>query len=196
MQPILQAANELTPQQYGNYVITHILQNGYVSEKIQIIEAIIDNIVKFSMQQLGSNVIENCLKMAPSEYREAILERIISLPVASPPRSKSISLSTLMENQFGNYVVQHAYNLSTVDRKHILLEKIEQAASEGHVDRNNTYAKHVFVLIGYAASPAHSASATKSSTSENKRTRGKKATKKRDTIEESKNAPVSKQAKE
>ena len=101
-------------------MITHILQNGLASEKVQIIEAIMDNIVKFSMQQLGSNVIENCLKMAPTEYRDAILERIISMPVATPPRSKTISLAMLMENQFGNYVIQHAYNLSSIDRKRIL----------------------------------------------------------------------------
>ena len=49
IQKIIAAANDLTPQQYGNYVITHILQNGLENEKIQIIDAIIENIVKFSL---------------------------------------------------------------------------------------------------------------------------------------------------
>lgn len=68
IQQIIASANELTPQQYGNYVITHILQNGLEDEKVQIINAIIKNIVKFSLYQLGSNVVENCLKGAPVDY--------------------------------------------------------------------------------------------------------------------------------
>ena len=49
IQQIIAAADDLTPRQYGNYVITHILQHGLEQEKIKIIEAIIDNIVKFSL---------------------------------------------------------------------------------------------------------------------------------------------------
>lgn len=46
---IIDEAGNLTPLQYGNYVITHILQHGLEREKISIVEAIIDNIVKFSL---------------------------------------------------------------------------------------------------------------------------------------------------
>ena len=73
------------------------------------------------------------------------------MPVATPARSSTVSLANLLENQFGNYVVQHAFNMSDRDRKRILFEKIEQAASEGHVARGNTYAKHVFSLINQAS---------------------------------------------
>ena len=111
---------------------------------MRIIETIMDNIVRFSLFQLGSNVVENCLKLAPEPYKEAILERIITLPVATPPGSSDVSLSDLLSNQFGNYVVQYAFNMSSEQRKRVLNHKVEQAAAEGHVLKTHLYAKHVF----------------------------------------------------
>lgn len=44
-------------------------------------------------------------------------------------------------------MIQHAFILADDERKRIIYEKMEQAANEGYVDRSNTYAKHVFVLV-------------------------------------------------
>ena len=63
------------------------------------------------------------------------------------PGSDEVSLSDLLENQFGNYVVQHAFNLSSMERKRQIYDKIELAAAQGLVDRTHTYAKHVFNLV-------------------------------------------------
>jgi len=51
-----------------------------------------DNIVRFSLYQLGSNVVENCLKTAPADYLNAILERISAVPVATPEGSRDVSM--------------------------------------------------------------------------------------------------------
>jgi len=67
--------------------------------------------------------------------------------VATHNSSKDYSLSNLLENQFGNYVIQHALMLADADRKQVLYEKIEQAATQGHVDRAGQFAKHVYSLI-------------------------------------------------
>ena len=147
IQKIIAGSKDLTPRQYGNYVITHILQHGLESEKIDIIEAIIDNIVDYSLYQLGSNVVEHCIKGAPIAQKEAIIDRILQTPVATPKNSQDVSLANLLENQFGNYVIQHAYMNSSADRRQVLHEKIEQAAQGGHVDRTGQYAKHVYALI-------------------------------------------------
>lgn len=95
---IIAAAIDLTPQQYGNYVITHILQNGPEEEKIAIIESIMDNILRLSLIQLGSNVVEACLKTGLEPYREAILDRIVNMPVATPAGSADVSMANLLEN--------------------------------------------------------------------------------------------------
>ena len=89
----------MTPQQYGNYVITHILQNGLEDEKVKIINAIEENIVKFSLYQLGSNVVENCLKGAPAAYKDSILQRLIDVPIGdSPLHPNQVTLANLLEN--------------------------------------------------------------------------------------------------
>jgi len=102
---IISAAIELTPQQYGNYVITHILQNGQNEEKTAIMQQLQDKILSLSLIQLGSNVVEACLKTELSPYKENILDRIINMPPASPVGSPEISFANLLENQFGNYVI-------------------------------------------------------------------------------------------
>jgi hypothetical protein len=79
-------------------VITHILQHGLETEKIKIIDKIIDDIVKFSLYQLGSNVVEHCIKGAPPKQRNAIIDRILEVPVASPKNSKDLSLANLLDN--------------------------------------------------------------------------------------------------
>ena len=86
-------------------MIVHILQKGSEQEKVKILDSIMDNIVHFSLYQLGSNVVENCLKTAPQEYLDSILERIAAVPVATPEGSRDVSLVQLLENQFGNYVI-------------------------------------------------------------------------------------------
>lgn len=37
--------------------------------------------------------------------------------------------------------------MSNEERKRVLNDKIEQAAAEGHIQKTNLYAKHVFTLL-------------------------------------------------
>ena len=67
--------------------------------------------------------------------------------VSSPLAPNQVALVELLENQFGNYVVQHVFKYSDIDSKLKLYEKVELAAREGFVERGHTYAKHVFNLI-------------------------------------------------
>ena len=52
---------ELTTHEFGNYVISHILEQGTVEEQCLIIDEIIDDIVPHSLHKFGSNVIEKCI---------------------------------------------------------------------------------------------------------------------------------------
>ena len=86
-------------------MITHILNNGLESDRNKIIESIMENMIHFSLYQLGSNVVENCLRMAPDDLKEEILKRVDALPLTTTFENPQISLSMLLENQFGNYVI-------------------------------------------------------------------------------------------
>ena len=70
---------ELTLHEYGNYVITHILEHGTDEERIIIIDEIIDDIVKHSLHKFGSNVVEKCLLHAPQIRKNMILDRIVGV---------------------------------------------------------------------------------------------------------------------
>ena len=49
--------------QYGNYVIQHILENGTQEEKEPILEIVLGSVVQFSKHKFASNVIENVLNL-------------------------------------------------------------------------------------------------------------------------------------
>ena len=76
---ILENVKELTPHKFGNYVLTHIMQYGLEEEKIKIIDQIIDQIIAHSIDKLGSNVVESCLRFAPETRKKLILDKIVDV---------------------------------------------------------------------------------------------------------------------
>ena len=113
---------ELTMHEYGNYVITHILEHGTDEERTVIIEEIIDDIVKHSLHKFGSNVVEKCLLHAPTKRKGMILDRIVGVQVAN----SELSLAKMIDNEFANYVVQSAFEISDDQKRSILIQKIQQ----------------------------------------------------------------------
>ena len=134
----------MTPHEFGNYVITNIIQYGTVKEKEFIIDEIIDDIVKHSLHKLGSNVVESCLKFAPDSRKDRILDQIVSVSIIS---QYDYSLVMMLDNEYANYVVQNAFLIADQTRREILYLKIERAAKEGHINRKKGFAKHVYAKI-------------------------------------------------
>lgn len=75
--------NALILDEFGNYVLSHVLLCGSYDDKCYIIEKILDDIVQLSLHKFGSNVVEKCLELSPDDKRELILDRIIGIPVAN-----------------------------------------------------------------------------------------------------------------
>ena len=92
---------ELTMHEFGNYVITHILEHGSLEDQRLIIDEIIDDIVPHSLHKFGSNVVEKCLQHAPECRKDMILDRIVGVSVAN----SEYSLAKMIDNEFANYVV-------------------------------------------------------------------------------------------
>ena len=82
-------------------MITNIIQYGTLQEKEFIIDEIIDDIVKFSLHKLGSNVVESCLKFSPDSRKDKILDQINAVPIFH----SDLSLVKMLDNEFANYVV-------------------------------------------------------------------------------------------
>ncbi len=128
-------------------MVTHIILNGTDADRVKIIKSIMENMVHFSLYQLGSNVVENCLQLAPEPLREEILKRIDALPLTTTYMNPQVSLSMLLDNQFGNYVIQHAFHLADDARKREMRDKINKCADDGYVEKSSNYAKHVYSLM-------------------------------------------------
>ena len=62
--------------QFGNYVVQHVLEYGRIQEdKNRIINAMKGNILEFSNHKFASNVIEKCLNFGlENDRREFIVE--------------------------------------------------------------------------------------------------------------------------
>lgn len=115
-QPVLDALQihlkQLVLDQYGNYVIQHVIEHGSPSDKEQIVQDVIsDDLLKFAQHKFASNVIEKCLTFGGHAERNLIIDK-----VCGDPNDPSPPLLQMMKDPFANYVVQKM--LDVADPQH------------------------------------------------------------------------------
>lgn len=70
----------LLDDQYGNYVIQHVLQYGRESDRDSLLQIIVDNdLLKLSRQKFASNVVEKLLKYGNSHQRNTIVREMLQV---------------------------------------------------------------------------------------------------------------------
>jgi mRNA-binding protein PUF3 len=75
---ILSKSGELITDQYGNYVIQHIIEK-VGSEKCQKIYNLLNGkIFEYSVHKFASNVVEKCLTFGNDRQRKKIIDEIIT----------------------------------------------------------------------------------------------------------------------
>ncbi|MFM7858706.1 MAG: hypothetical protein ACKO96_43995 [Flammeovirgaceae bacterium] len=104
---------ELRTDVYGNYVVSHVLEFGEISDRNRIADEIIDDIVELSMHKYGSNVVEKCLQHLPADRKSQIVDRLVSVPIAY----QQITLVDMLQSKYANFVVQKAFQTATDDRR-------------------------------------------------------------------------------
>ncbi|GIL90746.1 hypothetical protein Vretifemale_18426 [Volvox reticuliferus] len=77
MNDILGAAVQLTQDQYGNYVIQHVLERGAPEERSSIVGSLSNRVVQLSMHKFASNVIEKCLTYGSATDRDMLINRML-----------------------------------------------------------------------------------------------------------------------
>lgn len=105
---------------YGNYAVQYVISQKMPKEKDEpasqerknsrptssycalVCDQIVDHLGMLAMQKFSSNVIERCLEGAPTAKLQKMLGEI----------SKPATLSMLVKDSFGNYVVQSALNVA------------------------------------------------------------------------------------
>jgi hypothetical protein len=64
---------ELSQDQYGNYVIQHILEFGKEEHKQEILKSVNAAILSLSRQKYSSNVIEKCFQFATDKDKAQLI---------------------------------------------------------------------------------------------------------------------------
>ncbi|KAI8467655.1 MAG: armadillo-type protein [Monoraphidium minutum] len=140
---------QLAQDQYGNYVIQHILEFGRPHERDRVINALAPHIVTLSRNKFASNVVEKCLLHGKPEQREALVEAILAQPAGGGGEGGGggvvdSPLHQMMRDQFGNYVVQKLLEVCNEDQRERLLEQLRVQLP---YLKRLTYGKHIVARV-------------------------------------------------
>lgn len=138
---VLRGCMELAMDQYGNYVVQHVMEHssrpGDRNAVMQIVRA---NVLTLSCHKYASNVIEKALSCATTEERAALIYSIVGDPGdAHPP------LLTMMRDRFGNYIVQRVIACAEGPQRDALDWKLKEHMAA--LKKSNTYGKHIISAL-------------------------------------------------
>lgn len=177
MNTVLAATGVLTRDQFGNYVIQHVVQHGTRQQRSHIISKLAPNVVQLAQHKFASNVIEKCLMFGSAADRELLVSYVLARPSSAggerrthqpgeasdgaaagdaPPAGED-NLVAMMKHQFGNYVVQKLLEMCSPQQQEMLLARIR---SQAPALRKYPYCKHILarvdkMIAALAAAPGH-----------------------------------------
>ncbi|KAL3650001.1 hypothetical protein CASFOL_006404 [Castilleja foliolosa] len=131
---IMSSVCKLAQDQYGNYVIQHVVQHGKPHERSEIISKLAGQIVKMSQQKFASNVIEKCLTFGGPEERQLLVNEMLGSTDENEP------LQVMMKDPFGNYVVQKVLETCDDKSRELIISRIKVHLS---ALKKYTYGKHI-----------------------------------------------------
>ena len=130
---------ELCHDQYGNYVIQHVLEKRNGERCNEIFKALKGKIFDMSIHKFASNVIERCLHYGNKEQRDGIIDEVITID-----DNVHNSLLGLVKDKFGNYVVQKIIEYSDQEKKELIIKRI---ISSQALKKRDGFSKHVINFI-------------------------------------------------
>jgi len=110
----------LIQDQYGNYVIQHILEKGNINDKNEIIKKVHGKFLQMSKHKFASNVVEKCVINGTKNDRQAFINEITQI---KPDGSSS--LLSMIKDQYANYVVQKMIEVGDSEQKEMLINHIK-----------------------------------------------------------------------
>jgi len=137
---ILKNIVELSKDQYGNYVIQHLLQHGNPDEVLFVVEILQKDLYALSIHKYASNVVEKCLTYAPHYKKVQILDAL-----TQNLNEPDCPLIMLMKDRFANYVIQKAIEIADEPRKIAMVKRI--LVCDPAMKRQNNFSRHVFSYI-------------------------------------------------
>jgi len=135
LRELLHCTISLVQDQYGNYVIQHVLEHGRPQDKHEIISQVRGKIVQLSQHKFASNVIEKSVQFGAHEHRQWLIDEICV---------DSSALETMMKDQYANYVVQKILDVCDAQQREIMITHIRP-----HIPslKKYTYGKHIIARL-------------------------------------------------
>ena len=101
---------------YANYAVQSLICNTDLSYCDVIINTIVQNYLSLSMQKFSSNVVENCIKYGKENIVKTIFRNIV----------EQEKLESLLNNNYGNFVLEKLIARLNKEEKMIFIKKIEK----------------------------------------------------------------------
>ncbi|XP_010276396.1 PREDICTED: uncharacterized protein LOC104611153 isoform X2 [Nelumbo nucifera] len=120
----------LSQDPFGNYVVQYVFELQVPWAIMDVLDQLEGNYGYLSMQKYSSNVVEKCLKYAGEELRPHIIQELINYS----------QLDQILQDPYGNYVIQAALNHSKGGLHSALVEAIRPYVP---VLRTSPYGKKV-----------------------------------------------------
>ncbi|KAA8549298.1 hypothetical protein F0562_000982 [Nyssa sinensis] len=138
MDEILGSVSMLAQDQYGNYVVQHVLEHGKPHERSAIIKELAGKIVQMSQQKFASNVVEKCLTFGGPSERQLLVNEMLGSTDENEP------LQAMMKDQFANYVVQKVLETCDDQQRELIMTRIKV-----HLNalKKYTYGKHIVARV-------------------------------------------------
>uniref|UniRef100_W5NKU6 Pumilio RNA-binding family member 2 n=1 Tax=Lepisosteus oculatus TaxID=7918 RepID=W5NKU6_LEPOC len=133
------SSDALFKDQYGNYVIQHVLEHGRPEDKSKIVAEIRGKVLALSQHKFASNVVEKCVTHSSRAERALLIDEVCCQN--DGPHS---ALYTMMKDQYANYVVQKMIDMAEPAQRKIIMHKIRP-----HIAtlRKYTYGKHILAKL-------------------------------------------------
>ncbi len=130
---IMKVHRTLLDDQYGNYVIQHVLQYGRVSDRDSILEIVTENgLLNLSRQKYASNVVEKLLKFGTTKQRNVIVREMLMKVDKDEDVEEGTAVVLLMvRDAYANYVVQTSLDVVVEgEERRLLLEELNKNANQ------------------------------------------------------------------
>lgn len=92
--------------QYGNYVVQHVVQKGSPADKGRVFGLVILGLEGYSKHKYASNVVEKCIEYSDDGWRREVVN---TLTTTDHLRSEGdTTLVSMIKDNFGNYVIRES----------------------------------------------------------------------------------------
>ncbi|KNH09570.1 triosephosphate isomerase [Perkinsela sp. CCAP 1560/4] len=158
LQEIFSYSRALTRNQYGNYVVQHLLISSGSKYRDAIVDIVLPEFFELACHKFASNVIEKVIVFSESENHEKLMKKCFTEKDSDDVHC----LVKLVTNPFGNYVVQRLFEFGNKEEKAQIASLL--AAHMPLIERNSC-SRHIIPFILANAKDAHEKTESKSSKS-------------------------------